>query len=161
MVNKPVAWCWQDKAVLRRIREAFDADSAVCTALAVYLALTEIASDSKADLFKTTHGHIARLSGVSVSTVKNRLRTLAEIGLVDIKTPDLRAPSTYKLLPSANDYPTLANGCRALVKIPENPLATSEECTEEEKKKKTSPSASGRKTLRALFEEEEKRREHD
>src|SRR5690242_17651712 len=98
--TRGIAWCWADKAALRKIRDAFDASNEVCSALSVYLALCEISSDTNAPEFTTTHAWVARLSGASVSTVKKRLRVLAQIGLLEITTPSLRAPSTYKLLPS-------------------------------------------------------------
>ncbi|MHC1763590.1 MAG: hypothetical protein AB9869_04680 [Verrucomicrobiia bacterium] len=132
---KPIAWCWQDKASLRRIRDAFDRTNDVCSALAVYLALTEISSDSNAPEFQTTHAWIARMAGVSVSTVQRRIKVLVDIGLLEVKTPDLRAPSTYKLLSFGNGARTLRNGARTFGHSPKRvPLPTSEECTEESKK---------------------------
>jgi hypothetical protein len=156
--TKHVAFCWQDKAALRRIREAFDHEHSVCTALAVYLALSEIASDAGSEEFKTTHAWIQRFSGVSVSTIKKRLSALAEIGLIEVRTPELRAASTYRLLPFGNGCPTLANGCRTiaskqgqwLANDSQQPLATSEERSEE---KKTLPTAKGKGGLKAMFQE--------
>lgn len=107
------AWAWQDKAALRRIREAFDASNDVSSALAAYVALTEIASDTQRDEFTTTHAWIARTSGLSVRTVQSRIKVLAEIGLVEVITPPLRAPSTYRLLALGNGCGTSGNGCRA------------------------------------------------
>lgn len=91
-------FCWQHKAALRKIRESFDAEKVVASALAVYLALTEIASDEKSETFTTTHAWISQKSGVSPRTVQDRLNGLAEIGIVSISTPALKSPSTYRLL---------------------------------------------------------------
>lgn len=95
---KAAPFCWQHKVALRKIREAFDAEKTVASALAVYLALTEIASDDETEEFQTTHAWIANKSGVSPRTVQDRLTGLAEIGVVKIHTPALKSPSTYRLL---------------------------------------------------------------
>ena len=58
---KGVPFCWQSKAVRRAIREAFDATHNVASALAVYDALTEIASDEESETFATTHAWIQRM----------------------------------------------------------------------------------------------------
>jgi DNA-binding Lrp family transcriptional regulator len=87
------------------IREAFDADKTVASALAVYLALTEIASDEESEVFTTTHAWIAQKCGVSPRTVQDRLNELAEIGLVEIHTPALKSPSTFRLLSVAQPLP--------------------------------------------------------
>ncbi|PTX96567.1 hypothetical protein [Opitutus sp. ER46] len=121
-------WCWQSKGARRIIRDAFDATNNVATALAVYDALTEIASDKQAESFETTHAWIQRLSGVGVSTIKRHLRVMADLGLVEINTPALRAPSTYRLLSIANHGPTIASSGLALANGTQiAPLATSEE----------------------------------
>lgn len=91
-------FCWQSKAALRKIREAFDSEKAVNSAIGVYVALTEIASDMQTPVFQTTHAYIGQKSGLSSRTVESRLPGLVEIGLVKITTPSLRAPSTYQLL---------------------------------------------------------------
>lgn len=91
-------FCWQPKAALRKIRESFDAEKTVASAIGTYGALTEIASDMQTEIFTTTHGWIAQKSGLSPRTVQARLAGLVEIGLVEISTPILKAPSTYKLL---------------------------------------------------------------
>lgn len=128
-------WCWQAKAVRRKIRDAFDATNNVATALAVYDALTEIASDEGAETFTTTHAWIQRMSGVSVSTVKKHLSVFADMSIVRISTPALRAPSTYVLLSLANGCLSSANGGLALANAPQSgPLATSEERSEEREK---------------------------
>lgn len=95
---KAAPFCWQHKPALRKIREAFDAEKTVASAIVVYVALTEIASDEKSEEFQTTHAWISQKSGVSPRTVQDRLTGLAEIGLVVISTPALKTPSTYRLL---------------------------------------------------------------
>lgn len=114
---KPIArisgdgpWCWQSKAARRRIREAFDSTHNVATALSVYDALTEIASDGADETFTTTHAWIQRISGVSVRTIQNHLNVFAELGLLTISTPRLRAPSTYTLLSFGSDCGTFGSG---------------------------------------------------
>ena len=98
-------FCWQHKPALRLIREAFDADKTVASALAVYLALTEIASDEESEVFTTTHAWIAQKCGVSPRTVQDRLNGLVEISLVEIHTPALKSPSTYRLLSVSQPLP--------------------------------------------------------
>lgn len=97
-VLRRCSWAWADKAALRRIREAFDASKNVASALGVYYALVEIASDKGTEQFNTTHAWLATISGFSPRTVQERVRELAEIGLIEVHTPSLRAPSTYRLL---------------------------------------------------------------
>jgi len=106
-------WCWQSKAARRRIREAFDATRNVTSALAVYDALCEIASDHQAETFAAAHAWIANKSGVSVSLIQRHLKVLAELQLVRISTPTLRAPSTYSLLAFGSDDRTPGNGYAA------------------------------------------------
>ena len=95
---KDSPFLWIGKPVVRRIREAFDASHQVASALCVYCALAEIASDGQSETFTTTQGHIAQKCGLSVRTVAARLKELTAAGLVEVNTPDLRAPSTYRLL---------------------------------------------------------------
>jgi hypothetical protein len=97
-------FCWQSKSARRKIRDAFDATNDVASALGVYDALTEIASDEQSETFKTAHAWIARMSGVSARTIQGRLKVFVELGLVAISTPKLREKSTYIML-------TLSNGC--------------------------------------------------
>lgn len=124
--TKQGPFCWQSKAVRRSIRERFDARNCVATALSLYDALTEEASNKQAETFTTTHAWLHVLSGVSPSTIKKHLKVFADMGIVKIKEcPGLRGPSTYTLL--ANGCLTLANG------TPNGALATSEESSEESK----------------------------
>lgn len=110
-------FAWQSKAALRLIRETFDATGNVATALAVYGALCECASNEGAETFRATHSWIAQFAGTSARTVRTHLRHFAEIGLVAISTPPLRASCTYSLLAIGNGCRTLGNGCRAFGKV--------------------------------------------
>lgn len=143
-------YCWQSKAVRRRIRDAFDASNNVATALSVYDALTEIASDSQAETFTTTHAWIQRMSGVGVTTIKHHLAAFSELGLLRIFTAALRAPSTYTLLPDSqsptNDSQPVPIVSQPMTSVSQQgffaPLATSEESKKECKKesqKKAAP----------------------
>ena len=73
------------------------------SALLLYLRLTWIASDKTTRLhngneFSISHAALARLTGSSVATVKRRLEALVALGLLEIRTPKLKAPSTFRLL---------------------------------------------------------------
>ncbi len=137
-------FCWQNKLARRTIRDAFDATNNVATALAVYDALTEIASDAQAEAFKTTHAWIQRLSGVGVTTIKKHLSAFSDLGLVEIKTPALRAPSSYTLLGIGNGWLAIADGCPALANTTQSaPLATSEERLKNVFKEGRSPDPAG------------------
>jgi hypothetical protein len=122
-VMSSVPFAWQDKRILRKIRESLDDCNTVASALGVYLALTVIASDKGADEFQTTHQWLSSLSGFSPATVKARLKDLKTLGVVQFSTPALRAPCVYRLLPLDNDCPTLANGCRTLAKQEAAPVS--------------------------------------
>jgi len=157
-------FCWQSKAALRRIREAFDSEHAVQSALAVYLALSEVASNFEAETFTVTHGSLAQLCGGSPRTVCQRLRGLEQIGLVAISTPRLKAPSTFTLLradsqPSRDVSQSLQNDSQPLPNVPQRqknpPLRAIEESSEESQKKRKQPSRgslpSDREILRAAL----------
>jgi hypothetical protein len=92
------AFCWVQKTVLRRIREAFDSSGDAASAQCVYLALAEIASDFQKDEFQATHGYIVQKSGLGRRTVQYRLKELSEIGLISISTPKLKTACTYRLI---------------------------------------------------------------
>ncbi len=115
-----VAFCWADKAVLRRIREQV---AEAASGLAVYFALAEIASDNQADEFSATQQAVAAKSGLSVRTVADRIRDLAGAGVISADVPTLRAPTRFRLLSMiGNGCRTLGNGCRALGSGTANPL---------------------------------------
>ncbi len=100
-------FCWQSKAARRKIRDALDGANTVASGLGVYDALTEIASDHQAESFQTTHAHIAKISGLASTCVKQRLRDLKELGLIAIETPNLKMPSTYSILPLVAEKPSI------------------------------------------------------
>jgi hypothetical protein len=113
--EKPFAW--QAKAALRRIREAFDKLTFLDQAIAVYVTLTEFASDEHAATFTRRRREIAERSGVSLRRVQTILNIFKDIGAVTWKqnqgadgTQEL-APSTYTLCSvcptSRTDNPTL------------------------------------------------------
>jgi hypothetical protein len=139
-------WCWQSKAARRKIREAFDATHNVSTALAVYDALTEIASDEGANEFRTTHAWIELLSGFVGRTIRSVLPVLVEIKLLEIDSPILRAPCTYRLLPFGNGCRTFGNGAIS------PSLPRSEESQKKDQKKPcagpASPSVASRKAAK-------------
>lgn len=107
-------FCWQAKAARRLIRTSLDATNDTASTLGVYDALTEIASDNSSEEFLTTLAWIGNMSGYSKRTVQKRLADLEQLKLVEIKTPSLRAPSTYRLLPCGNGCATSGNGCRTI-----------------------------------------------
>jgi hypothetical protein len=102
--NKDGPWCWQNKAALRLIRQAFDNRSFLADALAVYLCLTEIASDEQTETFQRTRREIAERSGVSLRQFDRVLAVLISICLVHRQrntipgTKEL-SESTYTLRP--------------------------------------------------------------
>ena len=96
-------FCWQSKAALWRIREAFDESTFLDQALAVYSILCELASDEQSANFTATRRKIAERSGVCVRRVSEILARLKPLNLLDWKqnfldgTKEL-APSTYTLM---------------------------------------------------------------
>ena len=92
-------YCWQCKDALRVIREHLDGDSLLPFALIAYVALTENASNKRAEEFTTLQSHLARLAGgISIRTLQRVLPLLREIGVIDYTTPRLRGPITFMLL---------------------------------------------------------------
>ena len=57
-------FCWQSKEVLRFIRDCFDATNNIASALAVYVSLTEKASDDQSETFNSRIRDIAAKAGV-------------------------------------------------------------------------------------------------
>jgi len=102
-------YCWQNKEALRRIREHLDGDSLLPYALAVYLALTENASDIESEEVTTLQGHLAHHAGsISIKTVQRVLPLLREIGVIDYETPKLRGPITFRVLSVTSDSLSVA-----------------------------------------------------
>jgi hypothetical protein len=130
-----VAFCWQEKAVLRVIRDSFDATNSVTTGIAVYLALTEIASDEQAETFTRRIGEIGDRAGVGYKTaakVLDRLESLKAIAIRRNKNPhsNERTPSDYTLLGLGNHYPRLGNN-RKQASLPKGIEESPEESLEE------------------------------
>lgn len=99
------AFCWQSKPARRRIREGCDAAGNVASRLGVYCALTEIASDEASEEFTTTVAHIAARSGFADRCVRASIQDLADLGLIQVETPALKAPSRYRLLSVRQEVP--------------------------------------------------------
>jgi|GEM_PF-5180066 len=51
------------------------------------------------------------MSGASIRTVQNHVKVFAELNLIAVSTPQLRAPSTYTLLAFGSDCTTSSNQC--------------------------------------------------
>ena len=103
--HRKTSWCWQEKAALRLLRAHYDGERLKqrSTALAVYLALTEAASN------QYSQGHveviqmgIAEMTGTSRSTVKRYLSEFEDIGLIAVERRKLDTgtslPNIYALL---------------------------------------------------------------
>lgn len=120
---------------MRTIRDVLDAGGRISPAvgIAVYVALSELASDNQCERFLASHPDIARRAGVSVATVKKVLPILRQLGYVDIchnSTHGLRTRSTYILIRGSES--TLATQKLSLAKTSiASPLAISEELHEE------------------------------
>ena len=123
--TKDGPFCWQAKESLRGIRDRFDASHNVASAIAVYVALSEIASNKSCESFEATQGEVAQKSGLSPNTVRKVITGLKVAGLLH-ESPNFyesiegetsgRAPSTFNLLlsPSRNQCATPRNDCATL-----------------------------------------------
>jgi DNA-binding MarR family transcriptional regulator len=109
-------WCWQEKATLDVLCAFYSGDKLKrrATALAIYLVLTEIASDAHNSTHaEATHRAIWERTGTSQTTIKQYLREFIEAGLVAVERQkvhrDINLPNVYVLLtPGAVDSPTPA-----------------------------------------------------
>ena len=106
---KQEPFAWVSKLMLRRIREQVEEYG---SALSVYVALCWVASDKEQDEFQTTHNYLSQLSGCSERTVRRRLADLTQAKVVQIDTPAMKAPCTYRLLSFGHGYRTLGHGVR-------------------------------------------------
>lgn len=104
-----VAWFACPKEALNLIRESLEHGGAVASGLAVYQALCEIANQ-KGERFQTTHAFISMRCGFGVRMVRYRVSDLAALKLIGVKTPQLRAPSTYTMLPIGTPCRTIGSG---------------------------------------------------
>jgi hypothetical protein len=144
--TKDGPFCWQAKESLRAIRDRFDAAHNVASAIAVYVALSEIASNKGCESFEATQGEVAQKSGLSPNTVRKVLAGLKAAGLLH-ESPNFyesgegetsgRAPSTFILLPhpSHNQCATSRNNCATLRNGPsKRPLRSNTRKKEESNK---------------------------
>lgn len=118
-IKKSRRWCWQDKDTTELIRTSFKGQR-LTTALAIYLSLTELASNQGSDEFPAYYSQIAKLSGKSISTAKFYCSEFIKLGIlakenrkVDNKTNlsnqwSLLTPSVSNKYQTSNtdDYPT-------------------------------------------------------
>lgn len=82
-------FCWQEKTALRLIRSSVK-DSERATALALYVSLTELASNAHTDRFFTKRQSLGEMIGrTSVRSVDYYLDVLTKLRLID-KNPSLR-----------------------------------------------------------------------
>lgn len=102
-----IAFCWQPKTSLHRIRESLDSENSVASALLVYVALTEVASDKRTNTFQTTHAFLGMRCGLAQRTVQARVKDLVSIGLLHVahNVEGGRGPSTYRLITEEQSLP--------------------------------------------------------
>jgi len=87
-IKKTQAWCWQDKQVMRLIRENYKSKR-LTTSVAIYQSLTELASNTGSDSFNAYLSQIARLAGKSTSTIKKYTKELVGLGVLKIENRKL------------------------------------------------------------------------
>jgi len=80
-IKRTKAWCWQDKKVMRCIREKYSLKRKT-TAIAIYESMTELASNNGTDCFAAYLSEIADLASKSISTVKRYTNEFIRFGLV-------------------------------------------------------------------------------
>lgn len=115
--TKDGPFCWQNKRVLRRIRDHFDNTNNISSALAVYTTLTEIASDEQSETFQRRILEIGARAGLSYKTTAKVLYRLEALSIIAIRRNKIsgtleNAPSTYSLLGLGNECPTSRNGLK-------------------------------------------------
>ena len=86
---------WAAKAILRRSRERVPDAS---TALAVYFALCELASDNASEEFTATQQVIASKSGLSSKSVQRRIADLVALDAITEDAPKLKGAARFRLL---------------------------------------------------------------
>lgn len=153
-------FCWQSKPALRRIREHFDGRRDTHTAIAAYVALTEIASDQQSEWFRAEQSYIAHKAGMSARTLGPLLPDLEAAGVLRTRKTALKAPLIYELLLTdqktlPNDQQLLPNDTQSLPnarQVTFSELPTVEERNEEKKEERRKVSAPA-PTLEALIEE--------
>jgi hypothetical protein len=79
-------FCWQSKTALTMIRNAINNEGGnTAYAIAVYVAVTELASDEQSETFSRYIANIARRAGVSYRTAAIYLKRLESCGLIGIE----------------------------------------------------------------------------
>jgi hypothetical protein len=102
-------WLWIEKAIVRTIRDVSDATNDVSSALAVKVALAEIASDEGSDTFTKSISEIAKRAGVKYRTATSMLGRFEALKIIAVQRNTI--PGTK--LQSPNTY-TLGNHCLPL-----------------------------------------------
>jgi len=75
---------WQDKNTMRLIREAFQEErgNKLAFAIAVYVCMTEIASNQQSDVFTFTQSKLAEMTGLSLNTVNQIIEVFERLNIV-------------------------------------------------------------------------------
>jgi hypothetical protein len=142
-------FCWQSKDALRLIRDAFDSRTFLSDALAVYVVLTEIASDEQAETFQRSRRAISERAGISLRQLDKVLDVFKSIGTVAVVINQIQG--TKELAPSSY---TLRTVC-ATPSTPNMRLRTGrkrEVCKDIEQSPEESPEESKNKVLAKLPE---------
>jgi hypothetical protein len=110
--SKTRPWLWMEKSIVRRIRDVFDATNDVSSALAIGVALAEIASDEGRDTFTRPIGEIGKRAGICYRTTASILDRFEQLEIIHVQRnaisgTKLKAPSTYTLC-------TLGNQCLSI-----------------------------------------------
>jgi hypothetical protein len=105
-------FCWQARDALKLIRREFSDANTATSALAAYLALTEISSEEGAAVFKASQAELAERSGLKERTIRDRLTELVAAGVIEMSTPKVRAPATFTLLSIGDKRRTFGDNCR-------------------------------------------------
>ncbi len=74
--------CWQDKRIIRFLREHYF-DKKRTTAIAIYLTLTETASNSNSETFKAYYNQIGAMIGKSSSTIKRYCNDFIQLKILE------------------------------------------------------------------------------
>jgi hypothetical protein len=101
---KHAPFAWQHKGALRMIRDVFEDGHGHCAfALAIYLGLTELASDAQSETFTVAIKQIARRAGASYPTTAKILNRFESLRLIHVQRNTVEgtkehAPSTFTML---------------------------------------------------------------
>ena len=78
---------WQDKNTMRLIREAFQEErgNKLAFAIAVYVCMTEIASNQQSDVFIFTQSELAKMTGLSLNTVRQIIEAFERLKIIKRK----------------------------------------------------------------------------